>query len=413
MLLHILRATALLAASALLIGFVLDVPRLSPPDPVVIETGPVGGSYHGNALRYAQHLTAAGFKVEVRPNPQSLDSIGHVNGDGPKTHIAFTAQAIDDSKFPNVRSVGVIQTQPLFTFLHKRLEGRVRTLADLKGARLVMPPERSATSEAARAVLVLFGVGPGNTSFTYLPIAEAAAELKAGNHDAGLFMLTADNPLAVALGTESTLWLPSMPAAPAVAGKLPWLRTLNLPVGTFDIGRSLPPQEVKAVGAMVNVVVREDLHPAVLFELLRAMDGFHGGATFVNRAGEFPSLTSTELQPHPLAAQYRKTGVPWLYRHFSPFPARMFDNYLPIFIALVLLVEGYKFWYYLSELREEASERFAMWALKRLDRLLDRGIPPGRTSRSLLSFAEHVILRHEAARGHELLGRVRSRVDSE
>ena len=82
-------------------------------------------------------------------------------------------------------------------------------------------------------------------------------------------------------------------------------------------------------------------------------------------------------------------------------------------IALVLLVEGYKVWYYLRELWEEASERFAMWALKRLDRLLDRGIPPGRTSRSLLSFAEHVILRHEAARGHELLGRVRSRVDSE
>jgi hypothetical protein len=204
-----------------------------------------------------------------------------------------------------------------------------------------------------------------------------------------------------------------MPAAPAVAGKLPWLRTVNLPVGTFDIGRSLPPQEVEAVGAMVNVVVREDLHPAVLFELLRAMDGFHGGATFVNRAGEFPSLTSTELQPHPLAAQYRKTGVPWLYRHFSPFPARMFDHYLPIFIALVLLVEGYKFWYYLSELREEASERFAMWALKRLDRLLDHGIPPGRTSRYLLSFAENVILRHEAARAQELLGRVRSRVDSE
>jgi TRAP-type uncharacterized transport system substrate-binding protein len=409
---RILRAAALLVASVLLIGFVLDFPRLSPPHPVVIETGPVGGSYHGNALRYAQHLTAAGFKVEVRPNPQSLDSIGHVNGDGPKTHIAFTAQAIDSSRFPNVRSAGVIQTQPLFTFLHKRLEGRVRTLTDLKGARLVMPPERSATSEAARAVLALFGVDPGNTSFTYLPIVEAAAALKAGSYDAGLFMLTADNPLAVALGTESTLWLPSLPAAPAVAGKLPWLRAVNLPVGTFDIGRSLPPREVEAVGAMVNVVVREDLHPAVLFELLRAMDGFHGGATLVNRAGEFPSLTSTELQPHPLAAEYRKTGVPWLYRHFSPFLARMFDSYLLIFIALVLLVEGYKVWYYLRELWEEATERLAIWALKRLDRSLDREIPAGRISRSLLHFAEHVILRHETARGHELLDRVRSRLDS-
>lgn len=408
----VFRAIALLAATALLIGFVLDLPRLAPPDPVVIETGPVGGSYHRNALRYEQHLKAAGFKVEVRPNPQSLDSIGYVNGNGPKTHIAFTAQAIDGSAFPNVRSAGVIQTQPLFTFVHKDLVGRVNTLADLKGLRLVMPPDRSATSEAARAVLGLFGVNPSNTTFTYLPIAEAAAELKAGRHDAGLFMLTADNPLVVALGTDSALWLPSLTAAPAIAGKLPWLRAVKLPVGTFDIAGNLPPQEVEAVGAMVNVIVREDLHPAVLFELLRVMDEFHGGATLVNRAGEFPSLTSTELQPHPLAAQYRKTGVPWLYRHFSPFIARMFESYLLIGLALVLLAEGYKIWYYLREFWEEASERFALWTLKRLDRRFDRGARPGPIWRTLLRFAERVVQRHETDHAKELLSRVRSRLDS-
>ncbi|MFN5510798.1 MAG: hypothetical protein ACK49H_05990, partial [Burkholderiales bacterium] len=386
-----------------------------------IETGPVGGSYHRNALRYEQHLKAAGFKVEVRPNPQSLDSIRYVNGNGPKTHIAFTAQAIDGSAFPNVRSAGVIQTQPLFTFLHKDLQvlpgqlfwkGRFDTLADLQGLRLVMPPERSATSEAARAVLGLFGVNPSNTTFTYLPIAEAAAELKAGRHDAGLFMLTADNPIVVALGTDSALWLPSLTAAPAIAGKLPWLRAVKLPVGTFDIAGNLPPQEVEAVGAMVNVIVREDLHPAVLFELLRVMDEFHGGATLVNRAGEFPSLTSTELQPHPLAAQYRKTGVPWLYRHFSPFIARMFESYLLIGLALVLLAESYKIWRYLREFWEEASERFALWTLKRLDRRFDRGARPGPIWRTLLRFAERVVQRHETDHAKELLSRVRSRLDS-
>lgn len=409
----VLRVAVLLALAVLAVAFVLDIPYLTPPRPVVIESGPVGGSYHRNALLYAQRLQAMGLKVEVRPNPRSLESIAHVNGDGPTAHAAFTAQAVDAAAYPNVRSAGAIEIQPLFAFVHRRLQGQLRSPADLKGRRLVMPPERSATAEAARAVLGLYGVDPANTTFTYLPIAEAAAELKAGRHDVGFFMLTVDNPLVVELGTHEDLWMPTLAAASSVAGKLPWLRAVRLPVGAFDVGRDLPPRETEAVGATVNVVVHKDLHPAVLYALLRAMDDVHSGASLVNPAGEFPSLLRTAVPPHPMASQYAKTGVPWLYRHLPPFPARMVDRYLLIALAFLLLIEGYRVIHYFREMRDWAGDLAALRILGALDSRLAGGRRPGSAGRALFVFAERIVQhRAEHSRAQELLDRVRSRIDA-
>lgn len=407
----VFRAALLLAGLALVVSFILDLKHLAPPRPVVIESGPVGGSYHKNAIRYAEHLEGMGFAVTVRPNPQSLESIAHVNGGTPVADIAFTAQAVNPANYPNVRSAGAIEVQPLFAFFHKQVASRLRVPSDLTGLRLVMPPERSATSEAVRAVLGLYGVTPANTTFTYLPIADAVAELKADRHDAGLFMLAAENPLVTELGTEDDLWLPSFAAAQAVAGKLPWLRTVRLPVGAFDIHLNRPSQDTDLVGATVNVIVNKDLHPAVLYGLLQAMDQVHSGATLVTPAGEFPSLLRTAVPAHPLAAQYVKTGVPWLYRNLPPFVARMVDRYLLIGLAFLFLIEGYRVVHYFRELREWLANHMALRILTWLDRRLARGEPPGRASRALLQIAESIILHHaEHSRAQELLGRVRARL---
>ena len=134
-----------------------------PPSKVVIETGPVGGSYHDNALRYAKKLEAAGFKTEIRANPQSLETIDRIQSGKPHVDIGFTILPLDRSKYTNTVSVGVVELQPLFIFINAE-KGRVTHINQLLGKRLVMPPEKSVTAQTSRSTLALYGITPDNTT---------------------------------------------------------------------------------------------------------------------------------------------------------------------------------------------------------------------------------------------------------
>lgn len=74
-------------------------------------------------------------------------------------------------------------------------------------------------------------------------------------------------------------------------------------------------RNIEMISAVVNVVVRTGIHPAVLYTLFDAMGEIHPAATLISRAGEFPSVVATDPMLHPLAVQYAKSGTPWVYRN--------------------------------------------------------------------------------------------------
>jgi hypothetical protein len=319
-----------------------------PSSHAVIEVGPVGGSFYQIAQQYKPLFAQHGINLELLPNANSLEVIKDVAN--PKTGVEMGFEAQDCSPYINapVATAGRIQLQPLFLFASANI-GRRISLDDLRGLKIVMPPAESATSDAAVRMFKLYDITPDNSSFTFMQLTDAAKELKAGKFDAGVFMLAPDNPVIRDLTAFTGLRLVPIPEAKAIVTQLPFLHAIVLPHGIYDIADGVPPLDVPMLAGSVDVVVRKDISPYVLYTLLETMAQVHRGATFLSTAGEYPSISGTELIPHPLALDYYRNGLPWTYRYLPPWLANFVDGYAVWALVLFVLVELYRCSLYAAE----------------------------------------------------------------
>jgi TRAP-type uncharacterized transport system substrate-binding protein len=387
------------------------VQRALPPDVVVLQAGPQRGTYDEHARRYARQLADAGLKTEVQNFVDSVQIAGNLNAPDGRVQIGFMAQSVDPKAYPQVMSAGVIELQPLFLFVRSSL-GPLASPAALLGRRLVMPPEGSATAQAVRDVLALYGVTPANARFTYLPIAEAVVALQQGEHDAGFFMLAPSNAMINRLAHDDRLRLVDFHENVGISRNIDYLKPAVLARGAFDLRAVLPPQDVALVGATVNVIVRQDIHPAVLYALLNAMKDVHKGQTLVSGAGEYPTLVGTVLPLHPLANEWAKSGTPWLYTHLPPSLAGLVDVYWGPALFLLALVSAFGTLRSLNEFIHAGALSVALLFLLRLQARVDAGREPGFLSRRLFRVAESIVLmENKADQAREQLARLRPHIN--
>lgn len=372
------------------------VRRALPPAVVTIQAGPRHGSYDEHAEVYARHFQQVGLKTQVQNIASSVQILAAVDRGEPRVDIGFTAQAVDRAAYPHTLSAGVVELQPLFLFYRSQL-GMPASLGGFLGRRLVMPPPESATARAARDVLALYGVTPENTEFTYLPISEATAALQQGRHDAGFFMLAPSNAMIGRLAADTNLSLFSFSESVGISRQLDYLKPTVLARGAFDLRSLRPESDVSLIGATVNVVVREDIHPAVLYTLLHAMSEAHRGQSLVTDHGAYPSLVGAALPVHPLAAEWAQTGTPWLFKHLSPGAAGLVNAYWGPALMLLALVSAFGTLRSVNQLIDEAALHVALLYLARLRRRIDAGRRPGRVSRWLFRLAESVVLKEDSS----------------
>jgi TRAP-type uncharacterized transport system substrate-binding protein len=398
---------AALAALWLAVG---DIRRALPPKLVVIQAGPRGGSFETYARRYADFLESRGLPAAVRNQDDSLKIIDKLADPRSGVQVGFTAQRIDSQAYPGLASAGVVELQPLFLFL-RRDAAEVRTLADLAGRRLVMPIEGSATAQAAQELLARYGVTRRNTRFAFLNMGEAAAALQRGDHDAGFFMLASGNPLVRRLAADPKLALFSFDDRMGIARNIDYLKPATLARGAFDLQSMLPPHDVAMVGANVNVIVRDDVHPAVLYALLHAMAEVHKGQTLVSDPGEYPRQAGSALPVHALAQEWAKSGTPWLYAHLPPEFAGVMDACWGPALALLAIVSAFGTLQSLNGFIDGVVLALALQLLGVLHRRAARGARPGRLSRLLFRLLEPVVLRQDKGQSaRALLETLRPRI---
>lgn len=332
------RTRARLVAMALVgLVVIIAVWRARPPSHLTIETGPIGGSYYAAAQTYQTILAQRGIDLKLVPKSDTLEIVRDVANPQTGMDIGFIAQDISASRSAPLFSLGQTELQPLFIFANAKL-GRRTVLDDLRGRSIVMTPAHSATSEAATRLFQLYDITKDNTSFTYLPLDEGVKQLHEGRFDAGAFMLAPENPVVRSLANDTGLHLVPLLETKAITDHLPFLRAVVLPRGIYNIADGIPPVSTPMVAAPVGIIVRKGLHPYLIYSLLDVLSQVHRGPSFLGDAGEFPTPAGSQLAVHPLALDYYRSGIPWIYRELPPWLGSAIDRYELLGLGLVVLV---------------------------------------------------------------------------
>lgn len=353
--------------------------RAQPSPHIRIAAGPVGGSFYETAKQYRAQIERKGYRVEIVPFQNTSEIEARVADDRSHLDLGFTADSREGTSNAKLISLGEIQLQPIFIFANRRIASAhpIRSISDLRGLSLVLPPRNSLTVETMLHVFSSSAVDENNTRIAYLPLSNAVARLKQGEFDAGLFILAADSDLVADLAKDQNLVMIEVAQRDALAAQLPYLSEVSLPAGIYDLPHNIPPRDTKLLAATISVVARRDLPPANAYAVLEAMREVHRRRTYVSDAGAFPRYSGNGSQPDRLVDDFYRNGTPWIYSHLPRAVASVLDTYLTPLLALWVVVSALNVVYEMERVRALGHMALAHAAIWWIGRYRRRGaIPP-------------------------------------
>ena len=166
--------------------------------------------------------------------------------------------------------------------------------------------------------------------------------MQQGRIDAAFIIAAEKAPVVQVLLRSPGVKVMSFSQADAYQRRFPFLSKLIMPHGVADLVRDFPPNDISLLAPTANLVVRDDLHPALQSLLLQAATEVHGKTGFFQRRGEFPAYKDPFLPLSPEASRYYKSGPSFLQRYLPFWLAVLLDRLVvllvPIFALLIPLL---------------------------------------------------------------------------
>lgn len=281
------------------------VPSLPPR--ITMGAGGKGTSFEYFAEHYRKRFARAGINLIVRETAGALENLELLKDQNSGVQIGFVTGGLSNSEdAPNLLSMGLVSNVPFWIFYpsSESLTG----LSQLRGKRIAVGPEGSGARYTAERLLSKADIN-AKTS-TLLPLSgDAAVEaLMNRSADAALIVGGSDAPSVAKLLTNTKLRVIDFSTAEALARIFPDLVQLVLPKGVIEIDPPNPPEDITLVGTTAKVLVRDDLHPAIVQLLAQTMKEEHEGSGLFQRRGEFPAIEDPEFPVSQIAADYYKNG---------------------------------------------------------------------------------------------------------
>src|ERR1043165_1209371 len=333
----------LLICLATLLGAVLFL-KSAPPNTLTITSGPEGSLFRTNAEKYRVILARNGVTLKMLPSQGSLENLERLQDARFRVDVGFVQGGVTNANsLDKLVSLGSIAYQPLLIFY--RGTTTVELLSGLSGKKLSIGPVGSGTHALALALLMTNGIQPGGpTTLMQLDAESAAKALVAGEVDAVFLMGDSASPQIMGkLLRTAEIQLLSFSQADGYVRRIPYLNKLDLPVGSIDLGKNIPARDIHLIGPTVELVARENLHPALSDILLETAREVHGRASLLQRRGEFPAPLEHDFRISPEATRYYKSGKSFFYRHLPFWLAGLVNRILAVIVPLiVLLIPGFR-----------------------------------------------------------------------
>ena len=354
-----------------IISLVLSYFIPAPPSKVTIGTAFKGASFDYYGQRYRDKFADANVTLELRATESALENLKLLQDQNSGVQIAFVTGGVSDTAHTQgLLSLGTVDYLPIWIFYTSSQP--IEHLVQLKGKRIAVGPVGSGTPYTAEKVLAKGGVSSETATFIPLAGNKAAQALIDGKADA-VWILGAPDASAVQLLLRApNVQLMNFPTAEAFTRIFPNLVRLALPQGVVDIEANIPPNDVPLIATTISVLVRNDLHPAIVSLLLQTMLEVHRQPGIFQRAGEFPQPTDPDYTVAASAIDFYRNGPSYLQRYLPLWMTVHAQRAIAVIVAAIAI--GLPAFHYLPLLYQwNMRRRLLYWygQLKALETSID------------------------------------------
>jgi len=308
-----------------------------PPKTLTMTTGMEGGSFVIFGERYRQILDRDGIHLKLLPSTGAVENLRRLQDESQSVDVGFVQDGMGKPEdAPNLESLGSIFYTPLWVFY--RGDETLDDLSQLKGKRVSIGPEGSGVRKISLDLLRAADVTVPPTILREYPNPEAGKALLEGKVDAVMTFGYTDSALVTQLISAPGIKLMSLSQAEAYSRLFPHLSHVMLPKGILSPSKRSPSSDIHLLAPTTNLLVRKDLHPALAYLLMKAAVEIHGGAGWVHRAGEFPSIKTQDFPISEQAQRFFRSGGSWLHGYLPFWAATFVDRMLLVLISIGIVL---------------------------------------------------------------------------
>lgn len=297
------------------------------PKEIVLFAGPKETTYYAYARQYADYLGEKGISVNIVETDRSVDNLRRLAAEeGPAAGFALSGveRGLQSQEhLEDLVSLGSLSYEPFWLFVQS--DSEITRIDELAGKKVALGSPESDVHYIARLLVTANGVedriveppSPADA-------AEIAAALINGDLDAAFLVGSPKTPHVSRLLESEAVEPVALDRVTTYTRLQPELAGIVLPEGAFDLARNIPDADLQLLASVDNLVVRTDLHPAVVDLLQDAARSIHREPTLFASRGTFPNMEHTSLPLSPEAIHYFEEG---------PSPLR---KYLPYWLASLI-----------------------------------------------------------------------------
>jgi TRAP transporter TAXI family solute receptor len=309
----------------------------APPKRIVMTVGQEGGAYERFAKEMQLALGQNGITLDLRTTHGAEEDLKLLDDPSSGVVAAVVQGGVaTPADGENLMSLAALYREPVWLFY--RAELTVNRLSDLKGKALSIGPKGSGVRKLSELLLKANGVDASNTKLDDLTSGEAAQDLIDKNLDAIVVVGAPESNLVDQLMREPGLRLLDFTQAEAYTRQFPFLTRIVLPMGSFDLGLNIPDRDMSLIAPAAILVVRDDIHPALVNLLMDAATDISGDAGMLRHEGEFPSPIGVDIPLSDDADRYMKNGPSFLHRHLPFWIAVWADRLIVLMIPLLAVL---------------------------------------------------------------------------
>lgn len=314
----------------------------TPPRRVVLATGPEQSAYDEFGKRYQQALARYGIQVELLRTEGSSDNLQWLrNG---RADLGFVQGGSADLGYDDddaIVSLGSLFVEPLWLFYREDAarrvapDGVVDSLAQLQGWRVNVGTAGSGVPRLFGTLLDANRIERDSLHLSELAQTPATVAFLEGGLDALVFASAPESLIVQMLLQTPGVRLMNFAQSEAYARRFGYLTPVVLPQGVVDLAANQPERDMRLVASTTSLLAGADTHPAILQLFAHSAVGLHGGASWFNRARQYPNLEHGEVPLSPEAVRAIQNGPPFLQRYLPFWLANLIER---MWLAMGLII---------------------------------------------------------------------------